>query len=343
MQVDQEITKKLILATLTYYDLFDFPLTLEEIEKFLIQPEVLNKGSTFESRSSRSNLEESVEISRLNLGIQKEIEKLVREGLVIEDRGFYTLSKREQIIPVRIRKMQIAQKKLEHARRVAGWMSLVPYIRGVFASGSLALQNTSEDSDLDFFVITKAGRIWTARFLVTGLLSFLGVRRKANQQIAPDKVCLNHYISDDALEIKNQNIFTARIYAHLVPLYLHKTFQHSQECWNVLSKNHTLLSEFKHKNQWVLDYVMSWPTNDEYLVKNNLFLNFAKRLFELIGNSPLGSLFEKFVRNYQKSRIECNPKTHEPNGRIDYTDQVLQFHPDSIEKSILDKYKSRTK
>lgn len=295
---------KLILTTLIYYDLFDFPLTTEEIKKYHSAP--------------------GIESDAIDIGLYS----LVNSHKIRLIDGFYTLPNREHLIAIRSRTSPIAVRKMKRARLATILMSGVPYIQAVFASGSLALGNTDYNSDLDIFVITKSGRIWTARFITNTIFDLLLLKRKPKDKIAPDKLCLNHYIADNALEIKNQNIFTAHVYAHLEPLYL---------------RNPKVLQEFEKKNEWVANYLdsSSFPHNN--LVKNYSLLQFSKKCWEWIFNSRFGDLLESAVRKYQVKRIEQNPLTRDPQGRIEYNDQRLEFHPYSIENSILDKYTKATR
>jgi predicted nucleotidyltransferase len=53
-----------------------------------------------------------------------------------------------------------------------------PQIQMVALCNSRAMGEADENSDIDLFIITKKGNLWTARFLVTFVTSFLGVRRR---------------------------------------------------------------------------------------------------------------------------------------------------------------------
>jgi predicted nucleotidyltransferase len=55
---------------------------------------------------------------------------------------------------------------------------LFPQIHMVALCNSRAMGEADENSDIDLFIITKKGNLWTARFLVTALTSLLGVRRR---------------------------------------------------------------------------------------------------------------------------------------------------------------------
>src|SRR3989344_6398789 len=89
------------------------------------------------------------------------------------DGSYEYLFDREYLVPLRKERERIAKRKWRIARRVAWWMRFLPFVRVVFASGSLSMNNTDELSDLDVVIVAKHGYIWTTRFLVNGLLFLL--------------------------------------------------------------------------------------------------------------------------------------------------------------------------
>src|SRR3989344_2853292 len=145
--------KSSILATVAYYDIIDFPLKSEEVYKYLINPgriSILNKPiDDFEQDD-----------------VAKQLENLVKLNFVGSWEGYYFLKGREGICLKRLEREGIAQAKWKKFLNVSRWLQSVPYVRGIFASGSMAMNNTSEDSDFDVLIIAKPGRIYTARLLL---------------------------------------------------------------------------------------------------------------------------------------------------------------------------------
>jgi len=73
---------------------------------------------------------------------------------------------------------------------------------------------------------------------------------------------------------------------------------------------------------------------------------------EWVLNSWCGNWLEKLAKNYQVKKIERNPLTaaalsHMSKGgrgsHIIYSDEMLAFHPDSPEKAIIEKYRTKLK
>lgn len=301
--------EKSIISTIVYYDVLNYPLTNFEIFKYLIK--------------SNRQLTETPEIKF------SDIEKALKESPLLKDllakaNGFYFLKGRREIVKERINRHKIADKKWKKTRRIVKLLQAVPYLKMVAGSGSLALNNTRKESDLDLLIVTKNGRIWTTRALVTFLVSLIGQRRHG--QITADKICLNHYITDQSLTIKFASLYNAQTYAHLVPL---------------ISSGEINLSGFYQANPWIKDYLFSLsPAKVDSLkaVKPSRSLKALAKTGEFILNNKLGDWLEIKLANYQKKHINKDPLRYGEGGRVITEDSQLEFHPNSPEKNIVDKY-----
>ncbi|MBI4117362.1 MAG: hypothetical protein HY451_01635 [Parcubacteria group bacterium] len=312
-----------VLKTIIYYDCLNYPLDFEEMEMFLFQD--LKKD--FDS-------------------FPRALNSLIEKGLIQERDGFYFLKGREELPSIRKERNEIAEKKWRKTLRAVKWLQMIPYIMLVFGSGSLALRNTDKESDLDVLIVTKHGRIWTARFLTIILLSLLGVRRTRYEKIAPDKICLNHFITDESLHIPRKSIYTAQLYARLVPVY---------------AENKKLIDDFCEANKWIGEYVIGWPEclktrNSKLEILNKLKTQNSKlKTFgEKILDTKLGDWVERILRKYQLRRINNFHLTHKPGGtlsapnshakrggRVKADDESLEFHPDSPELKIIEEYNKK--
>ena len=205
------------------------------------------------------------------------------------------------------------------------FLALAPYLRGVFASGSLALGNTDEESDFDVLIIAQSGRLYTCRLFLWLITSVLGVRRKKHEKVAPDKFCFNHFITDRSLQIKHESLFNAQTYANLKPAMIERD----------------LVERFYDANLWINNYLYNFKPKKKLVEKSvnpgRIFLSVAG-FFEFILNSDLGDFFEDLVKKIQQNKIKTNPVTYESGGRIVFNDYELEFHPRSFEKFVLEKY-----
>ena len=311
-----------ILATLAYYDIFDYPLTLPEIHSNLINPSRIMMTKTGLGEIDINN-------------ISQELKKLEAAGLVGRKEGFYFLDSRADIYEARIQSQNIAYQKWKKFAKTVKFLALAPFLKGVFASGSLAMSNTDEKSDFDVLVIVQSGRLYTCRIFLWLITSVLRSRRKKDEKIAPDKLCFNHYITTDRLEIRHESLFNAQTYANLKPALIETD----------------LVNEFYNANLWLNNYLYNFSppgtgSNENKLSKvldginvkpPRLFKSVAGTI-ELVLNNKPGDWLEKFVKKIQQNKIRKNPVTYESGGRIVFTDVELEFHPRSFEKVVLEKY-----
>ena len=176
-----------ILKTLAYFDIFEYPLSEKEI-KDLLQEEV--DDSLF----------------------AEAIKQLVLDRIVFSLDGFYTLDENPSRIERRLEGNMRARKLLPTAMKIGCFLFKFPYVRGVAISGSLSKNYSDKNGDIDFFIITKANRLWIAR---TILHLFKKTTFLAGRQ---HYYCMNYFIDEDALLIPEKNIYTATEVITLLPV-----------------------------------------------------------------------------------------------------------------------------
>lgn len=169
--------EKAVLKTLMYADIFDYPLTLREIHKWLI-----NKKATL-----------------------RQIEKKLPQE------NYYCLPGREKIIKIRKQRQNQSKIYFKKAKIIAQILKIIPWIKLVGISGGLAMENVSRKDDIDLFIITAKNRLWISRFLALGLLSLAGQRRKRDDlpSKAVGKLCINTLLEEDCLEQSSKDIYLA--------------------------------------------------------------------------------------------------------------------------------------
>ncbi|KAA2239019.1 hypothetical protein F0L74_22670 [Chitinophaga agrisoli] len=176
-----------ILATLAYFDMFDYPLTFDEIYAFL---ENSCEPATFRAA----------------------LEALTEQQLVFHIQDYYSLKNNTDIAARRSKGNRKALELLHKAERVGAWLIRFPYVRGIGVSGSLSKNFADENSDIDLFIITQRNRLWIARSIMHCFkkLTFL-----VNKQ---HYYCMNYYVDEAQLQIVEKNIYTAIEVVTLIPL-----------------------------------------------------------------------------------------------------------------------------
>lgn len=302
--------EKSILATLSYYDIFDYPLTGFEIWRYLIRSQGF-EGFSFEAGEVFETLHKSDGL----------------EAMVGHKFGFYCLRGRERIVDKRLRRKKLADEKWKKLKKVFALLVLVPYVRGIFVSGSLAMENSKDDSDVDIIVVARAGRIWTVRTLMTVFTFMLGVRRYGDK--TRDRICLNHYITDQSLRIPFASIYNAESYVHLL---------------NVYAEDAPVFRAFQEANGWIGEYLCNYrpaELNGTRAIRRRRTFVFCSRLFERVLRGKAGDRLEALFGRMESGRIEQDPLFSKAGGRITIDDGQLEFHPDSHERHIIPEFNRR--
>jgi hypothetical protein len=187
--------KTAVLTTLLYSDIFHFPLTIDEIHRFLIHSKPLSKET---------------------------IRATVRElhAYVIEEKGYVRMRSCSRDIINRIKNIPAVEKKMKLAQSTAKILAYIPTIRFLGVSGGLAVKNVSEQDDIDIFIITFPRTVWVTRLLVLTVLQFMGLRRSRNKLAAANKICVNMIIDRRSLAFSSErhDVYTAREIAQVFPL-----------------------------------------------------------------------------------------------------------------------------
>lgn len=176
-----------VLKPIIYADIFDFPLTFDEIYAFLEVP-----ATPAQVRRT------------LNLALE-------REQIICID-GFYSLAHRPYLAAARRERRAMAQTLWPAAVRYGRRIASLPFVRFVAVTGSLAVNNPRRGlEDIDYLVVTRANRLWLCRAMMI-LLVRLGRLRGVN-------LCPNYILTENALLFDQNDLFTAREMLQMVPLY----------------------------------------------------------------------------------------------------------------------------
>jgi hypothetical protein len=173
-----------ILRTVTYAALFQFPLSLAELERRLMD-------APLDLAAIRRRLGGAFLRQRIG----------VTEGLV-HPRG------REAWISLRRERQERAEALLSLHRRALRLLGRFPFVRLVALSGGCAHGNAT-DQDVDVFLVVKRGRAWCVFGALLLLAKAAGLRRT---------LCLNYIVDEDALALPERDVFTAAEIVGLRPL-----------------------------------------------------------------------------------------------------------------------------
>lgn len=179
---------KSIIRALAYYDIFNYPLTIDEIFVNLETNHVTTAD------------------------IKTELKNLCDTGIVFSKQNYFLLKDNEEYIHKRLAGNKLAQKKLILAYKMSRFISHFPYVRAIMLSGSISKGYMENDSDVDYFIVTHPNRLWLTRLL---LMVFKKVFLLNSRKI----FCINYFVDSETLVIEEKNIFTATELVTLIPTF----------------------------------------------------------------------------------------------------------------------------
>src|SRR3989344_2467376 len=138
-----------VIKTVCYADVFDYPLTLREITKRLIEC----NGSFYKVKKA-----------------------LAKNKSISFKNGFYFLKGRDAIVSLRKKRVMWSGKKRKIACQMAYLLRFIPSVKLVGISGGLAIDNCARSDDIDLFIICSRNLLWTTRLIVTVIIHLTGMR-----------------------------------------------------------------------------------------------------------------------------------------------------------------------
>lgn len=306
---------KHILATITYYDVMDYPMTSFEIWKHL----TIISGEE-EEKYSLADVINELESDPVKSAVDHGARKL--QCFIKEEKGFYFLKDRADLVDQRIQHNKITERKYKSLLKMVSWLNFLPYIKMIGVSGRMAMKNAQDRSDFDVCIMLKQGKIFTGRALITFLMQILGLRRHG--QKVRDRICLNHFITDDFF-VAGKDLFSANDYTFLIPIYGFENFL-----------------KFQEKNEWIKKFKPNFSLNIKNMkkIEDDSF----SRLIKFILEKALDfNIIEDSLKKWQVKKIKNNPKTSQAGSIIICEDNELAFWPNYENQGpkIFSKFKER--
>jgi len=178
--------ERAIARSVIYASLFDYPLTLEQLHRTLIESD-----------------QSAAEILAVYDG-----SALLQQMIEYRD-GFFFPAGRADLAAERGRRESRSREFLGRHARLLRLLCALPFTRLVALSGSVAHMNLESTGDLDLFIVTRGRRVWTVTVAVLLVAKLLRRRRF---------VCANFVVADTHLTLEQQDVFTANQAIHLRPL-----------------------------------------------------------------------------------------------------------------------------
>jgi len=208
--------------------------------------------------------------------------------------------------------VKYTDKFLQRARIAGQLLEWVPFMRMAGLNGSIVRGEETEKSDIDFLIIARHGRLYTARFFATIFVHLTGWRRYGDK--IAGRICLNCYLSDKKLDITPRDPKSlgkvARAYKYLIPL---------------VDINRTS-NKFFEINKWFCGYKVAGSKYQRKLIDEISPRGPEKpvRFFEIYLKGSVGNWVEKKLMDYQVKRIVAGKKTGDETVA---TQDEIRLHP----------------
>jgi hypothetical protein len=288
-----------IVATLLYFDLFSFPLRAEELVRFahhnLAPHDLPLQGAWWDSGS-------------VNAG---------------SPQTFWFLRGRENYIQRRVNLTRVSTDKLQRARKYARMLQVIPGVRFIGVTGSLAMASAVPEDDIDFLIIAAKNRLWLTRALVLAALLAWGVKRPDDGRTEyPNMICANIFLSEDDCHIPDENLFIAHEICQMLPLLGESAY-------------HTFL----RANSWVRQFLPQWrPTTTDF--QDRPASRRAQRVFERAFANGIGTHLDRELAQRQLRRIQIkHARGHNTNVKI--TPTQLRFHARDLSDYVVNTFNAR--
>jgi predicted nucleotidyltransferase len=285
-----------ILKTIAYFDIFNYPLSEKEIKNFL--------GCSLNENEFRSAMQ-----------------KLVSEKTIFKVAEFYSLQDNPERAEERLQGNRRATRLLSKAIKIGRFLNKFPYVRAVAVSGSLSKGYADEKADIDFFIITKANRLWIGRTILHLFkkLTFLSGRQHL--------YCMNYFIDEEALTIQEKNIYTATEIVTLFPV-----------------SGSSIINKFFEMNRWVENWLPGYVPAHRLKIsdKGSFFKKFAEWFF----GSRMGDKLDDFLFKWTTRRWEKKEERGQKNSKGRIMNLVTGKHfsksnPGAFQEGIVELYKNK--
>ncbi|MBD3247730.1 hypothetical protein GF382_00375 [Candidatus Falkowbacteria bacterium] len=284
--ISKQDIKGAIVEAIAFFDLFDRPLVLFDLWQSL----------------------------KIKIPPGRLAEVLEEDDMPLEKSGPFYFLKGRRGISENIREQAfLSERKEKIARRLAKILRFVNGVRLVAVCNNFYYK---KESDIDLFIIIKAGRMWLVRLAITAMAQIMGLRRHGDK--IADRVCLSFYITDKDLDL-------SKIVLREGDPYFYQWFRNLKPIYD-----DGVYRELYRKNKFFKDNLpnafIGLPIRSE--IKDSFTSLLFKKLNGFWFNGLLGDALERAVKKIQLKKMSYNQETakDEDDTRVMISDDILKFH-----------------
>ncbi len=261
------------LETLAYSDLFEYPLRLAELHRYL---------------PLRATLDE------VRIALNESTQADSRDGL-------YFLRGHDDNVAIRLGRESASRPHFERAVLYGRILGLIPFVRMVALTGSLAVLNLSKGADMDYMLVTAPRHLWTARAFAVTLGRFL--------RLFGSTLCVNLIVSENALAWPLHDLYSAREMCQMIPIV-----------------GADMYHRLRAANLWTQEVLPNAGMESNRLLLDNArdYNPALQKIIELPLRGKLGERLEAWTMKFQLHRIGY----HGDDAEVNFSADVCQgnFH-----------------
>jgi hypothetical protein len=284
-----------IIKAVLYFEIFDYPLKAVE-------------------------LYENAAVTMSEGEFETELNKLTALD-ILHRSGDFILSRhaKEASVAKRLKGNKGAEAIMPTAYQYSKKIASFPFVEAVCLSGGLSKNYYDEKGDIDFFIITKPGKLWICRTLLIIRFKLLPKQKKKYW-------CVNYFMSSDNLVIPEKNVFTGTELAYLIP-----------------TVNYPVYKKILEKNPW---YKKGFP-NKAILPSTNCIDTpepLVKKITEKVLSGRPGKWTDNFLlkitlKHWRKKYPEMNSEDFELQFRS--RKDVCKRHTNGFQNIVLNKWEQK--
>jgi hypothetical protein len=275
-----------VLQSVIYASLFDYPLTLDQLHATLVG--VRANPDTIAAWWRDSDLLQSA---------------------VEHSDGWYFPAGRSDLVATRARREALSRELLDRDRQILSLVAGMPFVRMVALSGSLAHLNAEGSADLDLFVITAPKRVWSVTVAMVVLSKLLGWRKR---------LCMNYVVSERAMKISPEDLFSANQIIHLRPVTGQPIFE-----------------RFVGSNAFVRNFYPNFELGQDLKTSRPQSLKTSLERILSFGAAPMA---ERIARALYGWYLQRRSTTWQSRDQVRLEPECLKLHTSSHRASILARF-----
>jgi hypothetical protein len=285
----RESQERAFLESVLYASLFDYPLTPSQLRIALIRHDA-DEHELVRWYQASDLLQETIEFTH----------------------GYFFPRGRGDVLQTRLQREEISRGLLRKFDGPLRLIARMPFVRMVALSGSLAHLNADDDADLDLFVITTGGRVWSVTVTFLLLARLFGWRRQ---------VCLNYVISERELRVSPADLFVANQIVHLRPI-----------------AGTAVFARFLQANPFVERFYPNFSQGDNASIHSGPSRNGRHTLAEALLTIAGAPLYERLCRLLYGLHLRRRSHTWASREQVRLEAECLKLHTSSHRADVLDRF-----